>query len=144
MREPPARAASERGRAWDYLGTRSYQLERWSEAADDFKRAAETSPSPRMLQQWALAATMAGRLREAQDAYHLQLAKEPGSASGWLGLAAVSSRIPDFRECRRALNELLRIAPGDPEATRQLQALDAEEARRAAGGTAPARGAPGK
>jgi hypothetical protein len=129
---PPARTGSELGNAWDFVGTRNYQLERWDRAADAFRRAVETAPSPRLLQQWALAATMAGRLTEAQEAYHRQLAKEPGSRSGWLGLAAVSSRIPDFPECRRALERLLALEPGDPQATRLLQALDAEEARRAA------------
>jgi hypothetical protein len=131
VREPPARAGSERASIWDYLGMRNYQLERWRDSADAFRHAVETAPSPRMLQQWAMAETMAGDLEAAREAYHRQLEKEPDSYGGWMGLAAVASRIPDFVECRRALNRLLEIQPGDPEATLQLRALDEEEARRA-------------
>jgi len=87
-----------------------------------------------MLQQWAMAATMAGDLEAAREAYHRQLEKEPDSYSGWMGLAAVASRIPDFAECRRALNRLLEISPGDPEVARRLRALDEAEARRAGEG----------
>jgi tetratricopeptide (TPR) repeat protein len=134
VNEPPARAGPERASIWDYLGTRNYQLERWRASADAFRHAVETAPSARMLQQWALAATMAGDLATAVEAYHRQLAKEPDSYSGWMGLAAVTSRIPDFAECRRALNRLLELKPGDPEATSLLHALDEEEARRARGG----------
>jgi tetratricopeptide (TPR) repeat protein len=132
VREPPARLGAERASIWDWLGMRSYQLERYQLSADAFHHAVETAPSPRMLLQWALAATMAGQLEEARDAYHLQLAKEPDSYAGWIGLAAVASRIPDLAECRRALNRVLEIKPGDPEATLRLRELDAEEARRAA------------
>ncbi len=132
--EPPSRSGSERASIWDYLGMRNYQLEHWRASADAFRHAVETAPSPRMLQQWALAATMAGDLEAAREAYHRQLEKEPGSYSGWMGLAAVTSRIPDFAECRRALHRLLEIQPGDPEATRLLRALDDEEARRAVPG----------
>ena len=131
--EPPARAGSERASIWDYLGLRNYQLEHWQAAAEAFRHAVETAPSPRMLQQWALAATMAGDLETAREAYHRQLEKEPDSYSGWLGLAAVAWRIPDLAECRRALNRLLEIKPGDPDATQRLRALEAEEARRAGG-----------
>jgi tetratricopeptide (TPR) repeat protein len=130
VREAPARAGPERGSLWDYLGTRQYQLERWQASAEAFRRAVETAPSPRMLQQWALAETMAGNLVAAEEAYHRQLEKEPDSFTGWYGLAAVASRIPDFPECRRALQRMLELKPGDPEATRLLQALDEEQARR--------------
>jgi len=129
--EPPARAGPERASIWDYLGTRNHQLGRWRASADAFRHAVETAPSPRLLQQWALAETMAGDLAAAREAYHRQLEKEPDSYSGWMGLAAVASRIPDFAECRRALIRLLELRPGDPEATRMLRALDEEEARRA-------------
>ena len=132
--EPPARAGSERASIWDYLGTRNYQLERWRASADAFHNAVETAPSPRMLMQLAMAATMAGDLEAARDAYRRQLEKEPGSYAGWMGLAAVASRIPDYAECRRALHRLLEIQPGDPDATRLLRTLDEEEARR---GTPP-------
>lgn len=128
MHEPPARSGAERGRTFDYLGTRWYQLERYEESAEAFKAGCVDAPSPRMLQQWALAETMRGNLRGAVTAYHQQLEKEPDSVSGWLGLAAVTSRIPDYDESRRALNEVLRLRPGDPDATQLLQQLAQEEA----------------
>ena len=134
VREPPPRGGAERASIWDYLGMRNYQLERWQASADAFRHAVETAPSPRMLQQWALAETMAGDLETARAAYHRQLEKEPDSYSGWMGLAAVTSRIPDFPETRRALNRLLEIRPGDPDATHLLRSLDEEEARRAGAG----------
>src|SRR5262249_60197287 len=65
VREAPARAGSERASIWDYLGMRNYQLERWRAAADAFRHAVETAPSPRMLPQWAMAATEAGQLPAA-------------------------------------------------------------------------------
>ena len=132
LREPPARSAAERGRGWDFLGTRNVQLGRYGEAADDFRRAADTSPSPRMLQQWAMAATFAGRLTEAQDAYRRQLEKEPGSVSGWYGLADVSMRLGDEVEARRAVDALLRLSPGHPVGLRMRAALDGAAERRAA------------
>lgn len=134
VREPPARAGSERASIWDYLGMRNYQLERWRDSANAFRHATETAPSPRMFLQLALTETMAGDLEAAREAYHRQLEKEPDSYAGWIGLAAVTSRIPDFAECRRALNRVLEIQPGDPEATRQLRILDAQEARGAGEG----------
>jgi tetratricopeptide (TPR) repeat protein len=129
--EPPGRIGSERASIWDWVGMRNYQIERWRASADAFKHAVETAPSSRMLQQWAMAETMAGDLEAARAAYHLQLEKDPESYAGWMGLAAVTSRIPDFAECRRALGRLLEIRPGDPDATRLLRILDEEEARRA-------------
>ena len=128
--EPPPRAGAERASIWDWVGQRSFQLEHWQVSSDAFRHAVETAPSPRMLQQWAMAATMAGDLETAREAYHRQLEKEPDSYTGWMGLAAIASRIPDYAECRRALNRLLEIKPGDPEATRLMRVLDEEEARR--------------
>ena len=135
LTEPPARmSGGERSSLWDYLGMRNDQIERWPAAADAFRHATESAPSGRMFLQVALAETMAGRLEAARDAYYRHLEKEPSSYAGWIGLAAVASRIPDLAECRRALNRLLEIQPGDPEATARLRELDAAEARRRDGG----------
>jgi tetratricopeptide (TPR) repeat protein len=137
--EPPPRPDAQRGTTWDYLGIRNFRLERYPEAQEAFARAAETSPSPRILQEWALAATMAGDSRTAQQAYHRLLAKDPENRLGWLGLAAVSMRLRDVGEARRAATELIRRDPGNAEAQHVLDEIaryeqfQADSARRATG-----------
>jgi tetratricopeptide (TPR) repeat protein len=124
MTESPQRTGLERGTSWDYLGIRNYHLERWAEAAHGFSIAAETSPSPRILQQWAIAETMHENLPEAQRVYHLLVKKDPNNPSAWLGLAAVASRIPDRPDCRAALERLLILQPDNAEARQQLEILE--------------------
>jgi hypothetical protein len=124
MSEPPTRTGVERGTSWDYLGVRNFRLERWPAAAHALAKAAETEPSPRILQQWALAETMHEDLHEAQRVYHLLVAKDPGNPSAWLGLAAVTSRIPDPPDCRQALEHLLALQPGNAEARQHLVDLN--------------------
>jgi tetratricopeptide (TPR) repeat protein len=135
--EPPVRPDAQRGTTWDFLGIRSFRLERFAEAQEAFARAAETSPSPRILQEWALAATMAGDAQTAQAAYHRMLAKDPANNLGWLGLAAVSMRLRDVPEAKRAATELARRDPRNAEARQILdqiaiyEASQADSARRA-------------
>ena len=109
--EPPPRNGIERAGTWDFIGIRNYRLGRWSASSNAFSHAVESAPSPRLLEQWAFAATMAGELRTAEDIYHRLLAKDPMNTSAWLGLAAVSSRIPDVDESFRAVRRLLEIDP---------------------------------
>jgi hypothetical protein len=130
MLEPPARPASERGTTWDFLGIRNFRLERWDDAAAAFQHAAETSPSPRILQEWALAETMRRRFDAAQSIYHLMLARAPANELGWLGLATCSLNLGDFAEARRAARQLLALHPGDPDALRVLDQADQLEAMR--------------
>lgn len=61
-----------------------------------------------------MASTMAGQLREAQELYHRLLEKDPRNLSGWLGLGAVATRIPDVDDAYRAANQLLAIDPRNP------------------------------
>ncbi|MBI1797527.1 MAG: hypothetical protein HYR74_10800, partial [Candidatus Eisenbacteria bacterium] len=137
--EPPPRTPAERGTTWDYLGIRNYRLERYAEGVAAFTRAVETEPSPRILQEWAVTATMAGDLRTAQTAYHRLLAGSPDNSLGWLGLAAVSMRLRDVPEAKRAALGLRRLVPQSPEAAHILdeiaryEALQADSLRRAAG-----------
>lgn len=138
MTEPPLREKSERGNTWDYLGIRFFRLERWDAAAGAFERAAETSPSPRILQEWALTETMRERFPEAAALYRRMLAKSPENPLGWLGLSTVSYRAGDMAEAARAARELLRLQPGNPDAQRVLEAI----ARRAAPDTTLRRGRP--
>jgi hypothetical protein len=134
--EPPPRPGVQRGTTWDYLGIRNYRLGRYAEAQEALARAVETTPSPRVLHEWALAATMAGDLRTAQRAYQLMLGRRPESAEGWLGLLAVSMRLRDVPEAKRAATELRKLEPAHPDARRALadiaryEALQADSVRR--------------
>ncbi len=121
--EPPRRAEPERASAWDYLGIYSFNLERWDAAAEAFSHAAETSPSPRILQEWALVETMRGNYRMAQQLYHRMLVKMPENALGWLGLATVSIRADDLPEATQAARALLALQPGNPDAMQVLEEI---------------------
>jgi tetratricopeptide (TPR) repeat protein len=140
MNEPPPRTPAERGTTWDYLGIWAFNLERWDEAAEAWKQAGETSPSPRILQQRALAETMRQNYGGARDAYHQMLEKAPGNALGWLGLATVSLHLRDFAAARGAAARLLELQPGNPDAVRvieeaaRLEAMSREAAEGARAG----------
>jgi tetratricopeptide (TPR) repeat protein len=137
--EPPLRPAPQRGTTWDYLGIRSYRLDRFDDAQAAFARAAETSPSPRILQEWALAATMTKDYRTAQRAYQRLLEKQSDNELGWHGLVAVSMHLRDVPEAKRAATELRRRYPANPQGQSTLddiaryEAILADSARRAAG-----------
>jgi len=124
MTEPPARDPFERGRTWDYLGARNFRLQRWEAAAEAFAHASETQPSPRILTQWAMAETESGNLRGAQEVYRRAIARDSANTTAWLGLGAVSSRLGELDEARRAVLELLRRDPGNVEAQSALRQLD--------------------
>jgi hypothetical protein len=126
--EPPVRPPAQRGTTWDFLGIRSYRLERYAEAEEALSHAAETSPSPRILHEWAYAAAMAGHDRAAQQAYQKMLAKDPGNNLGWFGLAAASMRLRDVPEAKRAASELQRREPANADAKRILDDIGRYEA----------------
>lgn len=111
--EPPARPDTEQAGVWDFIGIRNFRLHRWTASAEAFSHAAESAPSPRLLEQWAFAATMAGELRTAQAVYHRLVEKDPKNPSAWLGLGAVASRIPDVDDSFRAARQLLTLDPGN-------------------------------
>lgn len=144
MTGPPQRTATERATTWDFIGARYFR--RGQEADRDgrldaarvyftrataaFASAAETGPSPRILQEWALAATMKGDYAAAYAAYVRLLEKAPDNILGWLGLATVSINRGDLAEGRRGANEMLRLRPGEPVALDLLQQIDQIEASR--------------
>jgi hypothetical protein len=137
--EPPRRPAPQRGTTWDYLGIRSYRLDRFADAEEAFAHAAETSPSPRILQEWGLAATMTQDYRTAQRVYQRLLEKQPDNEMGWMGLVAVSMHLRDVAEGKRAATELRRRYPANEQAQRTLEdiaryeAMQADSVRRAQG-----------
>ena len=109
--EPPTRPAPERVAVWDYVGVRNFRLGRWGAASEAFSHAVADAPSPRMLEEWAVAATQAGELRNAQAIYHQWVAKDSTNATAWLGLGAVASRIPDVDDSFRAIRKVLELDP---------------------------------
>ena len=129
--EPPERPSAQRGTTWDYLGIRHYRLDRFPEAQAAFARAAETSPSPRILHEWAVSAAEAGDDDTARLAFRRLLEKDPTSQGGWLGLAAACIRLRDVPEAKRAATELARLAPGDADARRILDQIARYEATHA-------------
>jgi tetratricopeptide (TPR) repeat protein len=133
--EAPARTGPERGNTWDYLGIRNFRLERWKESSRAFSIASETSPSPRILLQWAVAETQAGDLREAQRVCRILVTRNPDDFRGWSQMAAVSAQLADEPATREAAEQMLRLHPGDPNATGLLQQLDALHAHGASGAT---------
>lgn len=133
---PPRREGPEWGGTWDYLGIRNYRLENWDASAAAFAHAAETSPSPRILTQWALAESNRGNHQTAQGLYRRLLAGSPDDYAAWRGLASESAMISDSSGSREAAQQMLRLRPGDPAARTLLQSLEEYERRRGAGGAA--------
>ncbi len=131
LREPPPRSEEERAKTWDFLGIRYAQLDRWERSAAAMAEAAALAPSPRVLLQWASAEQARGNDVAAQDVYRRLLRLAPGETRGWYGLAFVSWRLGDLRECRRAAEELLRLRPGDPQVLGILEQVTRAEAARA-------------
>jgi hypothetical protein len=127
LEEPPPRAPAERGRIWDFLGIRNAQLGRWDASAEALAHAAETSPSPRILLQWALAEQARGNSRAARGLFQRVITLTPDDARAWFGLAAESWNLGDYEECRRATIALERLRPGSPEARSLLDNLDQVE-----------------
>jgi len=78
-----------------------------------------------------MAATLADDLHTAQRAYQRLLAKQPENDLGWLGLVAVSMRLRDVPEAKRAATELRRLDPENTEAQRALDDIARYEAQQA-------------
>lgn len=145
MVEPPIRTPNERATTWDFLGARYFRLGQEADqdgrldaahahfihAVEAFENAAKDAPSPRILQEWALAATMKGDFALAHQVYLQFLEKDPTNVLGWLGLATVSLNRGDLPEARRGANELLKLRPGEPVGIDLLQKIDRLEARMA-------------
>lgn len=121
---PPSRPAAELGLTWDWLGIRAAQLGRWELAAQSLSRAAETTPSPRVLSEWGLAERERGNERHAQELFRRVTVLTPDEPNAWYRLAASSWRLGDYDECLRATLELQRLRPEDETVTHMLDDLE--------------------
>ena len=130
LAEPPARQVEERAKTWDFLGIRYAQLDRWDRSAAAMRQAAELAPSPRVLLQWASAEQARGADAKAQAVYRRLVTVAPDEGRGWYGLAFVSWRLGDWRECRRAAYQVLRLRPGDPQALAIIAQADRRDSTR--------------
>ncbi|MFI5370856.1 MAG: tetratricopeptide repeat protein [Candidatus Eisenbacteria bacterium] len=142
---PPRRSDEERGKTWDYLGIRHFRLgneasnahrdedarREYARAAEAFTHAAETAPSPRILQQWALACNLSGDDLTARDVYHRLLEKDPGNAYAWLSLAEVEMNLHDFAAAKTAGERVLALEPGNGDARQLLHDIELIESGQA-------------
>ncbi len=119
--ESPRRTPPERGKIWDYVGVRTFRAGRYAEAAQAFEKATETSPSPRILHQWALALSLTRDHSRSRDVYRTLTARDPSNPLAWLGLATECANLREEDEARAAAHEVLRLEPGNPQALRILQ-----------------------
>jgi Flp pilus assembly protein TadD len=77
-----------------------------------------------------MAETQRGNLAEAQRLYRRLTTEQPGDATAWLGLAAVSSRLDDLATSEQALERLIAIEPGNAGARDMLERVRAARAAR--------------
>lgn len=147
LEEAPIRTETERGLGNDYLGARHFRLAALAEqlghaeiakqqfllSARAFGNAAITSPSPRILHQWGLAAARGGDYPTAKRGYEAMLAKDSTSAMGWISYSNVTFLLGDWANSRRAAHKVLELVPGNGEALQLLRDIEAEEAKAGAG-----------
>jgi tetratricopeptide (TPR) repeat protein len=124
---PPRPPDEERALLLSYLGVRYQAFGRGRESVDAYTRAAALAPSPRILFEWAMAASENGDDRKAQEILRRMVAGSPDMLTGWLGLAIVSYRIGDAAEARRAALRALELRPGLSQAEGLLRALDRKD-----------------
>jgi hypothetical protein len=143
--EPPRRTDEERGKTWDFLGIRHVRLgndaaaahrddearREYQQAADALSHAAETVPSPRILQEWGLAASLAGDYPAARDVYHRCLEKDPRNAYVWMSLAAVEMNLRNLAGARTAGERVIELEPGNRDAAQLLHDIEMVESGQA-------------
>jgi tetratricopeptide (TPR) repeat protein len=125
--EPPERTENELAATWDYLGSKTFRMQRFEESARHFKTLADRVPNTRFILQWALAEESAGKYAAAQAAYRRMIDKVPQDPVAWRGYAVVSMRMGDRTAARHGAQMLLRYHPGDPDALAILEALETQK-----------------
>ena len=129
VKEPPVRTDLERGTAWDFLGMRQLELGRNDASADAFSRAAEITPSPKILRGWAASETARGDRERARGIYRRLLARSPDDGQAWTEYMMLSVQVRDADEAERAAKEVLRLRPGEPHAQSVLESVERARVR---------------
>jgi hypothetical protein len=143
--EPPRRTDEERGTTWDFLGIRHVRLgndaasahrddeahHEYVQAAEAMSHAAETVPSPRILQEWGLAAALSGDYATARDVYRRLVEKDPDNAYAWMSLAAADMNLRDLAGAKIAGQRVIALEPGNPNARQLLHDIEMVESGQA-------------
>lgn len=122
--EPPPRTSFERAMTWQYLGMTCLAWSRPAEAADAYAHAAGLLSSPHILRQWGLAESLAGHHERARGVFRTLLERAPGDVIALRGLMFMSLPLHDSTQARAAAESLLRVSPGDPQASEMLRQLE--------------------
>ena len=109
---------------WQYLGQTYLGMSRPAEGADAYAHAAELLSSPHILRQWGLAESMARRHDRAVGVFRTLLERVPGDIIALRGLMLNSVPLRDTAQARAAADSILRIAPGDPQASELMRQLE--------------------
>jgi len=95
LTDPAAWNTEEWAQAHDFIGQRAFNAGRYEEAARAYGIAAARAPSPRMLDNVAVALSMAGRDEEARDALARAMTVPQSSAAMWVALARAAETLGD-------------------------------------------------
>lgn len=95
LADPAAWNAEEWAQAHDFIGQRAFDDGRYDEAARAYEIAAARVPSPRMLDNVAVALSMAGRDDEARAALTRAMSAPQASAAMWVALARAAGTLRD-------------------------------------------------
>ncbi len=138
LAESPERDVLERASAWDFLGNRYVDLGRMDASAHAFSQAAELTPSPRILRQWATLEEMRGQPLAAREVLRRLVQRKPDELAAWMALVRISATLGDTAEARRCAQAAMRYVPTAEAPRKFLEWL----ARTQAGEAAPGRRAP--
>ncbi|MBD9479487.1 tetratricopeptide repeat protein [Pseudoxanthomonas sp. PXM02] len=95
------------GEAWHYLGESLHHQQRWAEAIQAYRKAAEEQPGE--IYNIAMCAEQAGDLELARDSYQQASGIFPGRADVLLRLAQTQARLCDFSGEHAALDKFRRV-----------------------------------
>jgi hypothetical protein len=99
---PPKRSSAIEAMTWDFLATQSFRTGDWNASVMAAREAVALAPHPRVLIQWGLSATRAGRYEESFEAFQRLTERSPENPIGWVGLAGASIRLDRRSDFARA------------------------------------------
>jgi tetratricopeptide (TPR) repeat protein len=121
---PPQRPDAHRATTLDYLGNRYHALGRDDLAAASYRRAAEITPSRRILYDWALCEAAGGRYAAARDILNRLIDGGGATAEAEYTLGVVNYMLGDMPQARRAALAAIELSHGAPDARALLARID--------------------